>query len=105
MGPLVGWVEALEQAAEAVEIAELFRAMVEDPALWGVLPLYLSAFAWLAHRWTTRSRPRRRRLSRGLRIGAGFLHFLSAVAFLGLGTLVAVARAAGRSTFHSGARF
>lgn len=105
MGLLVGWIEALEQAAEAVEVAKLFRAMLEDPALLGVLPLYLLAFARLAHRWTTRRRPRRRRISQGLRLGAGLLHLLGAVALLALGLILAVARAAGRSTFHSGARF
>lgn len=102
---MISWIEALKQGAEAVEATRLLTAVLKDPATLGVLPLYLAASAWLAHRLTTRRRPCRRRLSRARAPEVGLLRFLSAVAFLALGLLLAVARTAGRSTFHSWARF
>jgi len=105
MGSLTHWIEALKQWAAAVELAEPLAAVLEDPSVLSVPALDLLACAWLVHRWVTRHRPRRRNRSYGLRAAAGVLRFLSAVVGLVLGLLLAVARAEGRSTFHSGARF
>jgi hypothetical protein len=105
MGSLTHWIEALKQWAAAVEFAEPLTALLEDPSVLSVSALHLLACAWLIHRWVMRHRPRSRRPSHGLRAAAGALGTLSAVVGLVLGLLLAVARAEGRSTFHSGARF
>jgi len=105
MGSLTRWIEALKQWAAAVEFAEPLTALLEDPSVLSVPALYLLACAWLVDRWVMRHRLRRRPPSHGLRVGAGFLSSLSAAVLLVVGLLLAVARAAGRSTFHSGARF
>ncbi len=105
MGSLTHWIEALKQWAAAVELAEPLAALLEDPSVLSASALHLLAGAWLVHRWVVRHRPRRRPPSHALRAGAGVLGFLSTVVGLVLGLLLAVARAEGRSTFHSGARF
>ena len=105
MGAFVRWIESINHAVEAVAAAKLLNTMLEEPAVLGVLPLYLVALAWLGHRWTTGRQPRRWSRSHGFHLGAGPLRLLTAVAALAVGLLIAVARAAGRSTFHSGARF
>ena len=105
MGSLVGWIEALKHGPEVVGLARFLLAALQDQAILGVLPLYALAFAWLTHRWMPRGRPHRLTLSRGSHLGGGLLRLLGAVLFLALGLFLAVTRSAGRSTFHSGARF
>ena len=105
MGRFVG-IEVLKQAVGAAEARDVAAALIADPGVLGVVALHLLAFTWLAHRFTARSRSRRRsRLHQGARVAGGLFWLLGAVVFLALGLLLAVARSAGRSTFHSGARF
>lgn len=106
MGAVVGRIEFLRQAIEAVHRLHGLVGPFADPAVLRIVPLYLLVFAWFAYRWTSRSRRRRRTSPRDrLRVGEGLLRPFGAAATLALALLFAVARVAGRSTFHSGRRF
>lgn len=96
----------MNEIAEALQIPDLFVAPGVNADLVIIVPLYAIAFAWLAYCWTRRHRPVHRHcLSLGARAVEGLLRPFSAVVFLALGLLVALARAAGRSTFYTGRRF
>lgn len=105
MGSLLGYMEVLRQAARAAEAAKLLHAAAEDPALSVLLPVYVIALAWLAHRLTRRRRPSRRSRSRSPRPMTGLPSLCRAVTIIAVDLIVALARVAGRSTFHSGRRF
>jgi hypothetical protein len=99
-------IELLKHAAGAVEIHDSFLVSLADPAVLGTSLMYLLAFAWLAYRLAPRYRAGcRRHLRHSARAGGGLLRLVGAVVFLAVGLFLAVARSAGRSTFHSGARF
>ena len=105
MGVLVGRIEFLREALEAVHRLQGLMGPFADPAVLGIAPLYLLVFAWFAYRWMSRPRRRRGRPRDGLRVGEGLLRPFGAAATLALALIFAVARVAGRSTFHSGRRF
>lgn len=102
----VGCIPLLKQAVEIVDIRDVIATGLAEPAVPGILLLYLLALMWLALRWAARLRRRRSSgPSRGIPLGGGVLRLLCAAALLALGLLLTIARTAGRSTFHSGARF
>lgn len=96
----------VSQAVSFVDLRDLVVTAFAEAGVRGAVLMYISALAWLALRWA--ARPRRRRLAalpRGIPAGRGLVRVLCAVSFVTLGLLLTVARSAGRSTFHSGARF
>ena len=98
-----GWSVKLKKGWTAAEGLAVTR--VADPAALPFLLLYLLAALWLVRRAMVPRCRRGSRSSLGLGVAGGLLRLLGVVATLTLGLLVAVAKTAGRSTFHSGARF
>ena len=96
--------DAPSQLEQAIQL--LATALRAEPDLLGIVPLYVLAVGWMVHRWLKPDSQRyRTRFALGIAAGAGLLRLLSAVVVLALGLLFAVARTAGRSTFHAGGRF
>jgi hypothetical protein len=63
-----------------------------------MIGVYAACGLWLVHLWRTRNRPEgRNHITRAVELGDTIFAVLAAVAFLGLGLLIAVARASGRA--------
>ena len=103
MEQVIDW--TLEPLKQAGQIGDVIAAVPTDLDLLGVASIYLLAFAWLAYRWVKLRRFRHHNPSCGIPVLEGPVRLLSAVLILAIGLLFAVARAAGRSTFHAGGRF
>jgi hypothetical protein len=63
-----------------------------------MMGVYAVCALWLVHLWRVRNRPEGRdHITRAVELGDTIFAVLAAVAFLGLGLLIAVARASGRA--------
>lgn len=86
------WIRSMGGAAGA----QLARSVDLDLVVMSVI--YAICGLWLAHLWRIRNRPEGRdHLVRAVELGDSIFRLLAAVAFLGLGIRIAVARASGRS--------
>ena len=89
------WLVRIRSMGEAVE-AQVGRPV--DLDLVVVTGIYVVCGLWLVHLWRIRNRPEGRdHIARAVELGDTIFSVLAAVAFLGLGLLIAVGRAAGRT--------
>ena len=80
------------------EAAEAQLAGRVDLDLVVMIGIYVVCCLWLVHLWRIRNRPEGRdHIARAVELGDTIFSVLAAVAFLGLGLLIAVGRAAGRT--------
>jgi hypothetical protein len=93
MEALLEWTHALLRA-----VRELVSWERVDADLIGMIGICALCFLWLVHLWRIRNRPEGRdHIARAVEVGDAIFGVLAAVAFLGLGLLIAVARTAGRA--------
>jgi hypothetical protein len=92
------WLVWIRSIGEAVE------AQLPGPAdlnLVGVIGVYVACGLWLVHLWRMRNRPEgREHIARAVELGDVLFGLVVAVAFLGVGILIALARASGRVHDH-----
>lgn len=92
------WGVRLRSMGEAIEAQLAGRV---DPDLVVMIGIYVVCGVWVVHLWRIRNRPEGRdHITRAVEVGDTIFSLLAAVAFLGLGILIAIARAAGRSHRH-----
>lgn len=96
--------EPQKQVAVAIQIHSLFDGGRVDLD-FGDMPVYAFALACLAYRWMVGRVAGHRDGLHGIRVMAWILRFLSAMFLLVVALIIAVARCAGRSTFHAGRHF
>jgi hypothetical protein len=93
--PVDVWLAQVQSMGEAVE-AQFTPAL--DLDLVVMIGVYAICGLWLVHLWRIRNRPEGRdHIAQAIELGDAIFGLLAAVAFLGLGILIAVARASGRS--------
>lgn len=82
-------------------VAEAQLAGWVDSDLVVMIGIYVVCGVWLVHLWRIRNRPEGRdHIARAVELGDTIFSLLAAVAFLGLGILIAIARASGRSHYR-----
>jgi hypothetical protein len=92
------WLLWIRSIGEAVE-AQL--AWSPDLNLIGMIGVYMACGLWLVHLWRMRNHPEgRKHIGRAAELGQILFGLVAAVAFLGLGILIALARASGRVHDH-----
>jgi hypothetical protein len=94
-GIMDAWREWIRSAGEAAA-ARLGEPVESDPAV--MIGMYAVCGLWLVHLWRIRNRPEGRdHITRAIELGDAIFGVLAAVALLGLGLLIALARASGRT--------
>ena len=87
-----GWIRSAGEAAAARLGGQI---ELDLAVMFGV---YVVCGFWLVHLWRIRHRPKGRdHIARAVELGNTIFTVLAAVAFLGLGLLIAVARVSGRA--------
>lgn len=94
------WLVRIPSMAEAAE-AQLAGRIDLDLSL--MICVYVACGFWFVHLWRIRNRPEGRdAITRAIELGDTIFAVLGAVAFLGLGLLIAVARISGRTRGRRG---
>lgn len=89
------WLVRIQSVIAALE-AQLARPLELDLVV--MVGMYAFCGLWLARLWRIRNRPEGRdHLARAVELGDMIVGMLAIVAFLGLGILLAVGRASGRT--------
>jgi hypothetical protein len=89
------WLVRIRSMGGAAEAQLAGRIDVDLVVMIGI---YVVCGLWLVHLWRIRNRPEGRdHITRAVELGDMIFSLLAAVAFLGLGILIAMARAAGRT--------
>lgn len=89
------WLVRIRSAGEAAAARLGGEGELELVVMIGV---YAVCGLWLLHLWRIRNRPEGRdQITRAIELGDAIFGVLAAVAFLGLGLLIAVARLSGRT--------
>lgn len=89
------WFVRIRSMGEAAEAHLAGRVDLDLVVMVGV---YAFCGLWLARLWRIRNRPEGQdHIARAVELGDTIFSLLAAVAFLGLGILIAIARASGRS--------
>lgn len=92
------WLVRIRSIGESVEAQVSWSADLDLVLMIGV---YVACGLWLVHLWRIRHRPEGRdHIARAVELGDTIFSLLAAVAFLGLGILIAIARASGRSHYR-----
>jgi hypothetical protein len=87
-----GWIQSAGEAAAARLVGQVELDLVV------MIGVYALSGLWLVHLWRIRNRPEGRdHITRAIELGDTIFSVLGAVVFLGLGLLIAVARASGRT--------